>query len=250
MKTLIPILISILVLILSAAIVQADPLTVHPDNPRYFTDGSGKAIYVTGSHNWDVLIDKNDGLPEIEYIKFLDYMVDNNQNFLRLWTAGRVWQHPDGRNEYITPTIYQRTGPDTATDGRLKFDLTKYNPIVMDPYLYHESWVLDPDIVPAMSYTRIYGVKMNLADMTPSDNVEDCSTTYCLKNPGQEYLIYQPYHHSFNINLVAGDYNYEWFDPKSGTITQTGTITADGGKHAFSIPSSIASEAVLYLKRR
>ena len=26
------------------------PLRVHPTNPRYFTDGSGKAIYLTGSH--------------------------------------------------------------------------------------------------------------------------------------------------------------------------------------------------------
>jgi len=29
------------------------PLRVHPTNPRYFTDGSGKAIYFTGSHHWD-----------------------------------------------------------------------------------------------------------------------------------------------------------------------------------------------------
>ncbi|MCI0541159.1 MAG: hypothetical protein L0Z50_38645, partial [Verrucomicrobiales bacterium] len=29
------------------------PLTVLKANPRYFTDGSGKAVYLTGSHNWD-----------------------------------------------------------------------------------------------------------------------------------------------------------------------------------------------------
>src|SRR5678815_18433 len=29
------------------------PLRVHPTNPRYFTDGSGKAIYLTGSHTWN-----------------------------------------------------------------------------------------------------------------------------------------------------------------------------------------------------
>ena len=27
-------------------------LRVHSTNPRYFTDGSGKAIYLTGSHTW------------------------------------------------------------------------------------------------------------------------------------------------------------------------------------------------------
>jgi hypothetical protein len=33
------------------------PLRVHPDNPRYFTDGSGRAIYLTGSHTWANLQD-------------------------------------------------------------------------------------------------------------------------------------------------------------------------------------------------
>jgi hypothetical protein len=33
------------------------PLRVHPDNPRYFTDGSGQVIYLTGSHTWSNLVD-------------------------------------------------------------------------------------------------------------------------------------------------------------------------------------------------
>jgi hypothetical protein len=28
------------------------PLRVHPANPRYFTDGSGRAVILTGSHTW------------------------------------------------------------------------------------------------------------------------------------------------------------------------------------------------------
>jgi hypothetical protein len=28
------------------------PLRVHPANPRYFADGSGKVIYLTESHTW------------------------------------------------------------------------------------------------------------------------------------------------------------------------------------------------------
>ena len=31
------------------------PLRANPKNPRYFTDGSGKAIYLTGSHTWNNL---------------------------------------------------------------------------------------------------------------------------------------------------------------------------------------------------
>src|SRR5262245_17715422 len=33
------------------------PLRVHPANPRYFTDGSGKAVYLTGAHTWNNLQD-------------------------------------------------------------------------------------------------------------------------------------------------------------------------------------------------
>ena len=32
------------------------PLCVHPDNPRYFTDGTGKAVYLTGAHTWNNLV--------------------------------------------------------------------------------------------------------------------------------------------------------------------------------------------------
>ena len=33
------------------------PLRVLPSNPRYFTDGSGRAIYLAGTHNWHSLQD-------------------------------------------------------------------------------------------------------------------------------------------------------------------------------------------------
>lgn len=35
------------------------PLRPHPHNPRYFTDGSGKAIYLTGAHTWNNLVQKH-----------------------------------------------------------------------------------------------------------------------------------------------------------------------------------------------
>jgi len=41
----------------SAAAEATGPLRVHPANPRYFTDGSGKAIYLTGWNVWGNLQD-------------------------------------------------------------------------------------------------------------------------------------------------------------------------------------------------
>ena len=42
------------------------PLRVHPKNPRYFTDGSGGAIYLTGSHTWLNLQDGGSKFPPAE----------------------------------------------------------------------------------------------------------------------------------------------------------------------------------------
>ena len=33
------------------------PLEVSEENPRYFTDRSGKAVYLTGSHTWNNLVE-------------------------------------------------------------------------------------------------------------------------------------------------------------------------------------------------
>src|SRR5262245_14572392 len=40
-----------------AAAPATGPLRVSTVNPRYFTDGSGKAIFLTGSHTWGNLQD-------------------------------------------------------------------------------------------------------------------------------------------------------------------------------------------------
>jgi len=126
----------------------------------------------------------------------------------------------------------------------------------------------------AMGHTLTYANTMNLAAMTPSSSPSDCSTTYCLKNPGREYLVYQPAGGSFTANLPAwlrkfiskitkrqvggaftvdlpaGDYNYEWFNPATGLRDGTGTATAAGGNESFTPPPTISGDAVLYLIRK
>lgn len=448
----------ILLFLLIAASSLAAPLTIDTDNPRYVSDDSGNAIYLTGSHNWGVLTDDDDGVTDVGAIEFLDYMASHNQNFIRLWVSSRAWT--DGGTVHDTPIIFQRTGGSSATDGLPKFDLTKYdsaytdalrnfieeasnrgiyvsimlfegwwnaaggttranawdgnpynplnninslgattatihtldnsnvvamqeayvrniidavneydniifeicnedgegstewqiyhmdkirgyeatkpkqhlvwistqafrdppatpnddwiwgssadmispgrsvpysqrmtdplvlnppvtdgskivildtdhfvgdtvifwrdliwklffrgyNPIVMDPNYYHPSWTLDPNVISATDYTNYLAKKIDLDEMIPSSNPSDCSTTYCLRNPGQEYLVYQPNQASFSVNLVAGDYDYEWYDALNGVTVQTGTVTANGGSQSFSIPSSIHNDSVLYLK--
>ena len=89
-----------------------------------------------------------------------------------------------------------------------------------------------------------YAQRMDLAAMNPSTSV--CSTSFCLVNPGIEYLIYQPDGGPFFVNLQVGNYSYEWFNPSSASLGNTGTITAEGGSQSFNPP--FEGDAVLYLK--
>lgn len=52
------------------------PLRVNPANPRYFTDGSGRAIYLTGSHTWSDFMDSGTTDPPtvFDYTAFLDFL--------------------------------------------------------------------------------------------------------------------------------------------------------------------------------
>jgi len=111
----------------------AGPLRVHPDNPRYFTDGAGKAVYLTGAHTWNNLVDVGPGDPPraFDYPAYLDFLQRLDHNFIRLWTwEPFTWSVKwGGRHETfaVAPQPYARTGPGKALDGKPKFDLEKHN---------------------------------------------------------------------------------------------------------------------------
>ena len=105
------------------------PLRVHPDNGRYFTDDTGRAIYLTGSHTWANLQDI--GLPgesPFPYTEYLDFMQSYGHNFMRLW----MFEHPERASWTEVPIVFDplpwaRTGPGVAADGQPKFDLDAWN---------------------------------------------------------------------------------------------------------------------------
>ena len=77
-------------LIPQRAAIATGPVRRNPANPRYFTDGSGRAIYLTGSHTWANLMDRgqlNRPGVKFNYTAYIKWMVDHNFNFMRLWTA-------------------------------------------------------------------------------------------------------------------------------------------------------------------
>jgi hypothetical protein len=116
------------------------PLRALATNPNYFTDGSGKAIYLTGSHTWNDLQDwgTNGSIQPLDFAAYVTTLVTHNHNFTLLWTTELPTFHglpttasspPDFS---VTPLPWRRTGPGNASDGKLKFDLTKLDQAYFD----------------------------------------------------------------------------------------------------------------------
>ena len=111
-------------------------LRVSDINPRYFTDNSGKAVYLTGSHTWNNLVDMGPGQQpeEFDFAMYLEWMKKYKQNFIRLWTWELMNWDTQANNEEeakvhtASPQPWMRTGPGNALDDKPKFDLKKFNP--------------------------------------------------------------------------------------------------------------------------
>jgi hypothetical protein len=113
-----------------AAITQL--LEVDPVNPRYFTDGSGEAIYLVGNHTWNN-VQSAPGDPlfapsPLNYTTYLNYLQSSNFNFTRLWTWEQsAWEPWSTDKVTFSPTIYARSSTPGALDGGNKFDLNQFN---------------------------------------------------------------------------------------------------------------------------
>lgn len=112
------------------AMAATGPLQVHPGNPRWFADGAGRAVWLTGSHTWANRQERGieGATPDFDYAGYLAFLQRHGHNFIRLW----AWEHPQwmqfaGADVPVryTPLPWARTGPGNALDGKPKFDLTK-----------------------------------------------------------------------------------------------------------------------------
>jgi hypothetical protein len=126
--------------------------------------------------------------------------------------------------------------------------LRGHNPIFMDPY---DGSVLGrgrdwEPLRTALGHARRLAERVNLAAMPPYNDL--ASTGYCLADPGQEYLIYQPKSgETFTVQLKAGTFLYSWLSPTEGPTGRTGRIDVSDGPCQFQPP--FKGDAVLYLER-
>jgi hypothetical protein len=118
------------------------PLRIHPDNPRYFTDGtktsddSFRSVYLTGSHTWNNLVDmgRNDPPEKFDWNAYLASLEQHHHNFVRLWAWDSTRWDTRGNEDLgtdfihiVAPLPWARKGEGNALDGKPKFDLTKFD---------------------------------------------------------------------------------------------------------------------------
>jgi hypothetical protein len=180
----------------------AGPLRVLPSNPRYFTDGSGKAIYLVGSNQGSELQDNAWG-GTLDYNWYLNFLERHNHNFIRLWMVEHTRDECCPNQAIASPMPYRRTGPGTAHDGQPKFDLNQLDQAYFDRMRSRVIQARDRGI--CLSILLFQGWSQN--------------TEY-----GDRWW-HNPFHSANNINGINGDPNGDGEGRETHTL-QNPAITA------------------------
>lgn len=65
--------------------------------------------------------------------------------------------------------------------------------------------------------------------MRPVDELTSSPHDYCLAEQGRIYAVYLPKAQTAKLTLPEGEYSVGWFDPRSGGVLQTGTVSRVSG---------------------
>ncbi len=117
----------------------AGPLVVSA-NPNYFKDASGTVLILNGSQTWNTFQDfgSSGSVQTLDFNAFVKFLLAHGHNFTLLWLTElpKFCGFPSTANSppdlTVSPFPWRRTGPGTATDGGLKFDLTKFDQSYFD----------------------------------------------------------------------------------------------------------------------
>ena len=192
------------------------PLRVHPTNPRYFADPTGRAVYLAGSHTWSNLQDGETS--SFNYASYLGLLQANNHNFIRLWISespqgdagltpapgfigGAPWY------QRTSPLPYARTGPGSAADGLPKFSLTQFNQDYFDR--------LRSRVIAARDRGMYVGIM--LFNFRTASNANDSF-------PNRNVWRYHPYNINNNASGVNGDPNGDGNGEETHTL-QVAAVT-------------------------
>lgn len=188
------------------------PLRVSSQNARYFTDNSGKAVYLAGFHTWYNVQNggDTDPPPEFGWTEYLDMLVDLGCNATKLWASletPRGWSHDN--DQWIGIQRYNRTGPGNANDGGLKFDLTQINQTYLSRLRQRVAACAQANIYVVIQLFQgwqvengkgspgtgtpglyhVYNTDNNINSLNPDDNADDDlrESQYATGNPALAY---------------------------------------------------------------
>ncbi len=78
------------------------------------------------------------------------------------------------------------------------------------------------------------------------DNAANSNTKYCLSKPGEIYVIYLPNGGTTDLNLegFANNFTIEWYNPRTGGLLETGSVTMATGAGVVNVgnPPADATE--------
>lgn len=171
-------------------------------NNRYFSDVTGRAVFLSGFHTWGNVQNGDTTYPpaEFDWDAYLDALVSYGCNWTKLWAheTGRGWA--DTNNYWWYPPRYVRTGPGNDADGRLKFDLTKINPEYLERLYRRASEAAKRGIYVCIQLFQGWQIENKGYAGSP--------------------FTYHPYASANNINSIDGDQN----DDGQGTETHLDTV--------------------------
>ena len=109
-------------------------------NPNYFKDANTAVLILNGSQTWNTFQDwgSNGSLQTLDFNAFVSFLTKHGHNFTLLWITempkfcGFPATASSPPDLIAGPLPWLRTGPGNATDGKLKFDLAKFNPEFFD----------------------------------------------------------------------------------------------------------------------
>jgi len=189
-----------------------------------------------------------------------------------LWNSPADWISPGSREAPGDPlTMSYRDDPPVTSHAKIVITDTDHlwgvggdriwvwksfmrglNPIYMDPYGRQEQPRADESARRAMGDTLIFSTQIKLAQMEPRPDL--ASTAFCLAQENREYLVYVPPaseafpepqpSRTITVNLPAGQFHMNWFNPETGERI-SGDLVARVGDNSFVVP--YAADAVLHL---
>jgi len=250
--------------------IDNNTIRIHLQNYLFFTNNSGKAIVLTGSHTWMRKRAENnqwisDGWNLKKFRKYLDFLEYWNHNYIRLW----MWE----QEGTIDIWVKEPNG---------KYDLSKHNQAYFDlvksfvaeaesrdffvGVMLFQGWSgcceaatpdhpikgvsTNPHYDPqrkSLGDIQLFAAKVDRAQMIPVTDPDICSTTFCLMNKDAECLAYQPQvDGNITIHLAPGNYEVETFDTVDSS-SEISTIRWNGGDKTFTKPAHISEDWIILI---